>query len=112
MRSSSKRISFYRHSVAGKKHNGLDIPVPGPRPTAGPNENMSPFFENRIAADENDRVIFSGGRRSMYFHALSLKKILISFFKSGYSIQLQRDQPKHPNRFSAIQGHKILTSVL
>ncbi|KAL9900016.1 hadley isoform 1-T10 [Glossina fuscipes fuscipes] len=46
--------------VPGKKHNALDIPVrPPPPPT-----DMPIGFDSRIAADENDRVIFSGGSRT------------------------------------------------
>ncbi|XP_058983053.1 uncharacterized protein LOC131804330 [Musca domestica] len=43
---------YVKHAVPGKKHNALDIPVP----------KME--FGVRIAADENDRVIFSSGPRT------------------------------------------------
>ncbi|XP_075148387.1 hadley isoform X2 [Haematobia irritans] len=49
---------YIKHAVPGKKHNGLDIPVTK-APNKNPDEPIS--FDNRIAADENDRVIFSGG---------------------------------------------------
>ncbi|TMW39650.1 hypothetical protein DOY81_015270, partial [Sarcophaga bullata] len=48
---------YVKHSVPGKKHNGLDLPVPPPtvKPTTEGNVPIS--FDNRVAADENDRVI-------------------------------------------------------
>ncbi|KAI8130831.1 hypothetical protein FF38_07885 [Lucilia cuprina] len=51
---------YVKHAVPGKKHNGLDIPVAGPKPTS--NGKVPISFDNRVAADENDRVIFSSGR--------------------------------------------------
>uniref|UniRef100_A0A1A9V4Z2 Uncharacterized protein n=1 Tax=Glossina austeni TaxID=7395 RepID=A0A1A9V4Z2_GLOAU len=50
---------FVNRPVPGKKHNALDIPVRAPPPT-----DMPIGFDSRIAADENDRVIFSGGSRA------------------------------------------------
>ncbi|XP_037811214.1 uncharacterized protein LOC119603295 isoform X2 [Lucilia sericata] len=51
---------YVKHAVPGKKHNGLDIPVAGPKPTT--NAKVPISFDNRVAADENDRVIFASGR--------------------------------------------------
>ncbi|TMW43064.1 hypothetical protein DOY81_011857 [Sarcophaga bullata] len=55
---------YVKHSVPGKKHNGLDLPVPPPtvKPTTEGNVPIS--FDNRVAADENDRVIFPSVRRT------------------------------------------------
>lgn len=50
---------FVNRPVPGKKHNALDIPVRAP-----PSTDMPISFDSRIAADENDRVIFSGGSRA------------------------------------------------
>lgn len=48
---------FSRHAVPGKKHNALDIPVAP--------QTDSPFeLDNRIAADDNDRVVVPGQPRS------------------------------------------------
>uniref|UniRef100_A0A1I8PBK2 Uncharacterized protein n=1 Tax=Stomoxys calcitrans TaxID=35570 RepID=A0A1I8PBK2_STOCA len=51
-------IIYIKHAVPGKKHNGLDIPVTK-APSKGDGTPIS--FDNRIAADENDRVVVSGG---------------------------------------------------
>ncbi|KAM7360874.1 hadley [Cochliomyia hominivorax] len=55
---------YVKHAVPGKKHNGLDLPVPGPKPTSAParDPNDPISFDNRVAADENDRVIFASGK--------------------------------------------------
>uniref|UniRef100_A0A1A9WBY1 Uncharacterized protein n=1 Tax=Glossina brevipalpis TaxID=37001 RepID=A0A1A9WBY1_9MUSC len=50
--------------VAGKKHNALDIPVKAPASIPLPIPTEMPMsFDSRIAADESDVVIFSGGSR-------------------------------------------------